>query len=109
MKLRFDSYAWLLLIAPGTALFIYLVTWSNCIPISKLDQYSGLANAEVVPDGSTCFLTNHGTAISYYRFPDPQEEFAVFYSLIALMAIMTLLMIAPGLRLFLKWRRIVKR
>ena len=100
MRFKWNSYGLLTLYVPLLYVFYIVMTWSACKPISDIGNYAQLMADDTVPDGSTCFLTNHMTSISFHSYPDLGESLVYFIALVALLLTLTAILFTPTFRLF---------
>lgn len=96
--IRWDSYYFLLLMIPALFIFYIITTWLGCIPISEIESYRQIMIEEKIPEGSTCFSTNHMTKITFFSYPPLEEDYLFFGMLVLLLLILNALMIRPMLR-----------
>ena len=62
--------------------FYVSASWDGCIPIGDVDEYLHLlGEGERVPKDATCFATNHLTSLSFYEYPDKEENVLAFFGL----------------------------
>ena len=93
--IRKDSYYLLILFAPALYVFYVLMTWIGCQPISDVGEYIDLlAPGESVPEGVSCFATNHMTSLTFYEYP-PVSESLLQLSLLAAVLIACTLALFP--------------
>lgn len=98
--LKKDSYLLLLLFLPIVYIFYYLVTWVMCTPIENMGSNVKLfLERSDIPAGSTCYLDNHMTTISFFSFPPIEENMVTFSALIVLLAVLLFLVYKPTLKL----------
>lgn len=98
--MRKDNYLLLILYLPALYIFYNVISWAFCKPITEVNKYIDLLNpGETIPEGATCFATNHMSNLTFFTYPPIKENIVSFGGLVFLLLVCVISLFPATLRL----------